>query len=521
MIKSEFEFDENQTFLQVIIKKCTLFGSRPAFIDAETKEIITFEYLLHKAKKLSNIFGEIGIRKGDIVAICVENNIYYPIIFVACLYSGIILNCINNKSTLYELEHLLGMSKPRLIFSSESTYEMIKLIREKLTFIKSQINVTKRVDCISLMELLELNILEEAQPEDIDPMEHVAVIMNSSGTTGLPKAVQITHDNLKYIIGYVGSSKFIELNSNDVGISICPFYHLYGFIVFVSTLLTGTLSVVMSKFRRERYLELIETYHVTKLWLVPPIAIFLAKSPLVDNYKLDCLKSIICGAAALGIEIKNMVSKRLNVTVQQVFGMTELSGIVAIMPIVSIEELGGCIGKLCPGVIGMIKDVETDEILGPYQNGEICFKGNFVMKGYLNNAAANASILDDDKVLRTGDIGYYDENGYFFVMDRMKELIKYKAYQVSPTELEDIINSHDCIADCAVIGKPDENSGELAMALIVTKSNFHINEQQIIDYVAKHVSIDKQLHGGVIFVDEIPKSASGKILRKELKKYII
>ncbi|XP_017776176.1 PREDICTED: 4-coumarate--CoA ligase 1-like [Nicrophorus vespilloides] len=519
MIASMEVFDHKKTFVQTIIDNCKLFGNRTAFIDANSGESISFNDLLRKSIKLSKVLTEMDFKKDDIAAICMDNNIHYPIIFMACLFNGIALHCINPKSTIFEFERFLGMSKPMVIFTYDFTYPIISLIKEKFNLIHIIINSTNIVNCVNLKEIF--NAEEEFidfSPVTIEPKEQVALIMNSSGTTGTSKAVEMTHENLTNLINFYGIPRFISCDVDDVSIAVCPFYHLYGIIIFVNTLLTGIVNVVMTKFKKDTYLKLIESYKATVLFIVPPIATLLVKSSITDNYNLSSVKAVFSCAAPLAGDVQDTLNKKLNVTIQQLYGMTEMSGVVTAFPNdTSGHKKAGCVGILIPGLLGMVKDLNGNTALGPNQPGELCFKGKFIMKGYLNNSAATSMMFNDNSFLMTGDLGYYDEDGYFYVIDRLKELIKHKGFQVAPAELEDIINSHPGVSDCAVVGKPDEIAGELPIAFVVKQLNCDVSEQDIKDHVALHVSNEKQIHGGVRFLEEIPKTESGKILRKNLR----
>ena len=257
-------------------------------------------------------------------------------------------------------------------------------------------------------------------------------------------------------------------------------------------------------------------YKVNILILSPPIMVFLSKSPLVSQFDLSCVKVIRSGGAPLGKELRNSVKKRLNISiVQQSYGMTEC---VSISGQTIGNEKPGSVGVLRPGTFGQVICLESGKSLGPYKHGELIFKSDAVMKGYINNEAATQQTIDADGWLHTGDIGYYDSDGEFFVVDRLKELIKYKGFQVPPAEIEDILLQHPKVADAAVVGVPDARTGEKALAVIVKQGA--VSEKEIVDYVAKLVSPPKRLHGGVIFVPIIPKNAGGKILRKDLRSFV-
>jgi acyl-CoA synthetase (AMP-forming)/AMP-acid ligase II len=247
--------------------------------------------------------------------------------------------------------------------------------------------------------------------------------------------------------------------------------------------------------------------------LVPPLVLALGKSPLVDNYDLSSLRMISSGAAPLGPELQTLVAKRLNCIVYQGYGLTEVSGACHVSPGDPDKIKPGSVGPALPNTLSRIVDVESGKDLGPDERGELWVKGDIVMTGYLNNDQATKGCLDADGWLHTGDIAYIDADGYVFVVDRLKELIKYKAYQVPPAELEALLLTHPAILDAAVIPSPDEDAGEVPKAFVVLKED--ISPQAIMDWVAGQVAYHKKIRKLEV-IDQIPKSASGKILRRVL-----
>lgn len=277
--------------------------------------------------------------------------------------------------------------------------------------------------------------------------------------------------------------------------------------------------VLISKFEERKYLSTIEKYRCNVSFIVPPLMVFLAKSELVDEYDLSSLRMIFCGAAPLSSELEAAVKNRLNnpkMIIKQGYGMTELT-IAVLIPKDIMKP--GSVGDLNEGVYGKVVD-ENNKALGPYQRGELCFKGSVLMLGYINNESATRGIIDEDGWLHTGDIGYYDDDLQFYIVDRIKELIKWKGFQVPPAEIEALLLTHEKIKDCGVIGKADDVAGELALAFVVRDDERELTEDEIKRFVASKSSKAKWLHGGVIFVDQIPKNPSGKILRRELRELL-
>jgi acyl-CoA synthetase (AMP-forming)/AMP-acid ligase II len=301
---------------------------------------------------------------------------------------------------------------------------------------------------------------------------------------------------------------------------------------------TGAKTVFMSQFDLELFLTLIQEHKVTRGHVVPPIALALAKHPMVDNFDLSSLESMLSGAAPLGGEIQRAASQRLNCIFKQAWGMTELSPGGSFTPDdvlrpkgfaggeedwqKNIDQIMGKSGPLLPATEGKIVHPETGEDLASTATGELLIRGPQVMKGYLKNPEATEATLTSDGWLKTGDIGNFTEEGWLIITDRNKELIKYKGFQVPPAELEALLLTMPEISDAVVIPVEDDEAGELPCAYVVkneaTLQGKELTEQQVQDYVAERVAPHKRLRGGVRFADSIPKSASGKILRRVQKQ---
>jgi acyl-CoA synthetase (AMP-forming)/AMP-acid ligase II len=275
----------------------------------------------------------------------------------------------------------------------------------------------------------------------------------------------------------------------------------------------GATIVTMPRFDLEQFLSAIQKYRVTLSHIVPPIVLKLAKEPIVSEYDLSSLKTIFSGAAPLGPELSKECMQRIKCGIRQGYGMTETSPVTHSSPADPARMKHGSVGTAAPNTEVRLVDPATGAELGPNQEGEICVRGPQIMKGYLNNLEATARTIDDDKWLHTGDIGYADEDGHFFVVDRVKELIKYKGFQVAPAELEAVLLTHPAIADAAVIPVRDDEAGEVPKAFVVIKQE--TSAEEIMEFVAARVAPHKKIRE-VEFISQIPKSLSGKILRRVL-----
>lgn len=326
-------------------------------------------------------------------------------------------------------------------------------------------------------------------------------------------------------------------SKDPIILSLLPLFHVFGYMVLVCTIVNMSGKIcLLPRFEEKSFLGSIEKYRCTVTFLVPPLLVFLAKHPLVDRYDLSSLKLILCGAAPISKELEQSVKDRLktDLSIKQMYGMTELTSVVLLQKEIKTP---GSVGDLNENVHAKVID-ENGRAVGANQIGELCFKGTLVMMGYIGDTQATNAIIDEDGWLHTGDVGYYDNDLQFFIVDRIKELIKWKGYQVPPAgeqcsffsfpifsnfvpivEIEAVLLSHPKIKDCGVVGKADELAGELPLAFVV-KADPQLSETDVVKYVQDRVSPAKRLHGGVIFVDEIPKTPSGKILRRELRRLL-
>ncbi|HEY5319566.1 MAG TPA: AMP-binding protein, partial [Galbitalea sp.] len=370
----------------------------------------------------------------------------------------------------------------------------------------------------SLRDLLA----QQASPPEvhIEPATQIAVLPYSSGTTGRPKGVMLTHRNL--VANVAQSNGVIGLGREDVVLAVLPFFHIYGLTVLLNYALKGRSSLVtMPRFELPEFLRLIQEQRCTWVFIAPPIAVALAKHPMVDDFDLSSVEVIFSGAASLDATLAGTVASRLDCKVRQGYGMTELSPVSHAIPVGRGDVSLSSVGLALPNQECRIVDPATgDDIEQPTTGvsapGELLCRGPNVMIGYLGNEQATADTLTDDGWLHTGDIATVDADGIFSIVDRLKELIKYKGYQVAPAVLEAVLLGHPQIADSAVIGVMDDDSQEIPKAFVVVQAGASLSEQDVMDYVAAHVAPHEKVRR-VEFVEVIPKSSSGKILRKDLR----
>ena len=337
--------------------------------------------------------------------------------------------------------------------------------------------------------------------------EDLAALPYSSGTTGKPKGVILTH---AHVVTNIRQQLVSTARHDDVIVTVFPMFHIAGLNAMLNSFLTvGATVVLMRRFDLERFLELNQQYGGTVLGAPPPVVLALTKSPLWEKFRLNKLRWALCGAAPLGPDVHEAFERRTGLPLDQVWGMTEAAcSISGPPPRAEMRKPGSC-GTLLPSCEARVVDVVSQEPLGVGQAGEIQVRGPNIMRGYWKQPAATAETLIEDGWMRTGDIGYFDSDGCVFLVDRLKELIKYNAYQVAPAELEDVIQGHPAVLDAAVVGAPDASAGEIPVAFVVVKQGAAVTAEELMDFVAGAVAPHKKIRR-VEFVSEIPKSPAGK-----------
>ena len=477
-----------------------------AMADGLTGRTITYGVLLEQIRQTAAGLSARGIKKGDVVSLWSPNVPEWPIVFFAVVRLGAIVHTSNPVSTSEELAFQLDDANAKMLFTVGALSDKAKAAIEES---KHSIELFTIDDTPGIQSLASLAIDQDPPSVSIDPAEDIVVLPYSSGTTGLPKGVMLTHRNL---VAQLNQIDAIESVQTPALLGVLPFFHIYGMVILVMHgLMRGSTIVTMPRFEFEPFLKVLQDWPIVTAHVVPPIVVGLGKHPLVDSYKFPRLKFLFSGAAPLGPELTDAVEKRLGVKIRQGYGMTEASP--ATHYTVAGTERSGTAGKLMPSIEMRIIDPETGTDRPAGEPGEVWVRGPNVMKGYLNNPEATSRTVDRDGWLHTGDIGFADADGYLTVVDRLKELIKVKGFQVAPAELESLLLKHPKIADVAVIPVPDEHSGEVPKAICVAKEP--LTAEEVMAYLDPKVAHYKRVKH-VAFVDAIPKSPSGKILRRLL-----
>ncbi|KAE9031470.1 hypothetical protein PF005_g118 [Phytophthora fragariae] len=500
------------TIWNVVEQHARTIGGKPAFVCGVTERTITYAQLLHLAKKLCAGLAANGLKKGDIVVVHSMNCIEYPVVFLALNRLGAICSPSSPQFTAQELADQIEAAQAVAVISHKK-FAAVAMKAATMHGISSQQIYTLGDEDSSSLQTIENLIAKDLPFPDIAPIDpdQVVTLPFSSGTTGRPKGVELTARAM-FAAGMIPA---YTVEKMDYLLGMLPFFHIMATLIFHISLYMGMSMVVLPGFHPSTLLRTAEKYKIKRLHLAPPLIKFLAKHPLVDKYDLSATTQASSGGAPLGKELEQAVLKRLNVQVLQSYGMTEFAGVGTHSSISCHRE--GSSGMLYPNVELKVKCLDTGVDLGPNQHGELLFRGPTLMKGYFNNPEATRETFTEDGFLRTGDIGYIDDDGFVFIVDRLKELIKYKGHQVAPAEVEDVVNSHPQVADSGCVRGHDPTTGEeIPKVYVVLEEGSSLSADELMEYVATKVTGYKRARE-VEFVDSIPKSLSGKILRRVLQ----
>ena len=504
-------------------------ADRVALIDAKSGRQTSYREMVARIESFAGGLAARGLGVGDVVGLLAPNSSAFAVAFHGILRAGATATTINALFTAKDIAKQLTDSKATMLVTVSPLREQAREGAAAAGLPAENVVVLDGAGRDTDGHPNADDLLAAGAPApDVSfaPSAHLAVLPYSSGTTGNPKGVMLTHRNLVANVAQI--RPLHGMTSDDVVLAVLPFFHIYGMTVLLNAALHARARlVIMPSFDLGEFLGNIAEHRCTVAFIAPPVAVALAKHPLIDDYDLSSLNVVMSGAAPLDADLGHAVAERLGCTVVQGYGMSELSPVSHITPFdygehdMRVEAPLSSVGWTVSNAASKIVDPETGREIpvpeeGLSETGELWFKGPNVMAGYLNNDDATKATIDDDGWLHTGDLAQVDAHGCVYIVDRLKELIKYKGYQVPPAELEAVLLSHPDIADAAVVGALDDEGEEVPKAFVVKQSDSELTADDVMAFVAEHVAPYKKVRK-VEFIDAVPKSASGKILRKDLR----
>src|SRR4051794_1641351 len=485
-------------------------GDHPALIDGITGQTISYAQLAHMVERMAAGLAEIGVEPGDVIALHSPNTVLYPVVLYGASRAGATVTTLSALATAKDMATQLADSGATLVVTVGALLPVaLEAAGERPVWTCDRVEGHP-----SVQDLLAATGPVPDVP--VDAAEDVAVLPYSSGTTALPKGVMLTHASIGVNLAQVDAVH--TMTPEDRIIAVLPFFHIYGMTALMNLpLRKGATVVVLPRFDLVQFLDVLERYRITRAHVAPPVVLALAKHPAVEGRDFSALGFVLSAAAPLDGELARAAARRLNTEIGQGYGMTELSPGTHLVPDGrAVEAPAGSIGRLVPSTEARLVSLQTGQDVGPGEEGEIWIRGPQRMKGYFGRPEETDTLIDADGWLHTGDIGTVDENGWWHVVDRVKELIKHKGYQVAPAELEAVLLSSPDVADAAVIGIYDERGDEVPKAFVVRAPGSTATEEDVLAYTAAHTAPYKRVRR-VEFIDAVPKAASGKILRRELR----
>jgi acyl-CoA synthetase (AMP-forming)/AMP-acid ligase II len=496
------------TLPQFVLGAADRRGSKRALVDAATGHELSYAGLAVAVRESAAGLSARGVRPGDVLALCAPNCIEFAVAWYAATSIGAVVTTVNPLCTGDEISRQLRQTGARwLVATSGPVEQKLRAVIPGTAIMETFVIGGPAAGTIPFGSLRAAG----SAPAEPVSASDVALLPTSSGTTGLPKSVELTHQNL--VASLCQTRLAHPVAEDDVVIAALPLFHIYGLQITLNLpLLAGATVVILPRFELAAFLRAIQDHGVTSAAVVPPMILGLAAAGVVDDYDLSTLRLVTSAAAPLGADLARACARRLGCRVRQAYGMTEVSGGTHIAPDAGPDRPDS-VGPPLPGVECRIVDPGTGADLRPGEPGELLVRTAGAMRGYLGDPQATAATIDPGGWVHTGDIVRADADGWFYVTDRVKELIKYKGYQVAPAELEAILLTHPAVADAAVVRRPDALAGEIPKAFIVLRAP--ASAQELMAWVAGRVASYKRVRQ-VEFIDSIPKSPAGKILRRLL-----
>jgi 4-coumarate--CoA ligase len=510
----------NLSLGQYFFKRAEEFGDRECQVDAVTDRRESFSGLKLRSTRVALGLQKRGITSGDVVVVCSNMTLDAAVPNVASFFLGAKVANLDPSLSVKQTSHLIGLVSPKVIFVEEAS---VPLIEESLRSAnhKTEIVVFGNSEQYSTFSDLDTPQTEEEsfRPVEVDTQD-VVIMLFSSGTTGLPKAICHSHHSFMQM-----SFSFCNtVDKLDSLLSFTTFYWISGLLFLACSFIGGTRRIICGAIEPQKTFRVIETYKVTCIFLAPILTYQLTNFLNHRDYDTSSLYTIVSGGTGISsAQICKLAATFPHSHIVYIYGLSEIGLATMNRPEdshkITQSKLGSS-GKVAPGFALKIVDLDNDEVLGPNRKGEICIKARSVMKGYHN--LDSSDVFDEDGFLKSGDIGYYDDDGYLYVVERVKEMFKYLSWHIVPSLVESVLLEHPAVEEAAVFGLPrNEEEGEVPTACVVLKEQCQVTEQEIKDFVAVRVSDREQLRGGVFFVEKLARTPTGKLMRKDIKNNVI
>ncbi|XP_024084527.1 luciferin 4-monooxygenase-like isoform X2 [Cimex lectularius] len=512
------QLDADLSLAEVLLSSMRKYHVKSiAEFEVETGRELTYGHMVRESLSAVQGLKSEGVTENSVVSVISFNSQECHVVILACIFIGATVAPIDPSLTAEEMVSLMELVSPTVVFTEGG--KTLRKVENALMLISAApllvVSSGRRHSYLTFQALLQPTD-PEFRPSISNPEDHVAFVLFTSGTSGLPKGVMLTDVYLLQNMPHFSR----KIDMQPTALLTSPVFWLSGAMILLGSLIGGLKLVFLRGPSKEAVLLSSIQNYKANIWFSPPTTLnALLNFPGKDAYDLSSLVVLSVGGAILSADSALRIQKELfrnKISILQGYGMTEMGVIATGLP--GLNKPGSC-GVLKPGIKCRIEDLETGDSLGPGQEGEICLKSPFMMKGYINNPEATAATFDDNGWFHTGDIGYYDEDGFLFVIDRLKDLFFYKSYQIAPAEIENVLRTHPAVKDVAVFGIPHPIDGDHATAFVV--ANKAISETQLLEFVAERVSEKKQIRGGIRFVEFIPKTSTGKPKRKALRAQLL
>ncbi|MFC5557619.1 o-succinylbenzoate--CoA ligase [Ureibacillus thermophilus] len=478
---------------QILASRSILQGEKVGFIRNDVQ--LTFHEMNERANSFAQFLQQEGIKAGDKIALLCKNNEHVVAAFFCAAKIGVVTVVLNYRLHTEELQYIITHSDAKLLVYDEVFEETAKQLP---------------VAAIGTNKLIDIYKQKAAEPQYVTHDNEPILMMYTSGTTGKPKGALISHNNLQ--AASIGLTHTIDWWEQDRFLMVAPFFHIGGFAPLITNVHVGATMILMEDFHPVEAWKAIERHQITTMMSVPAMLAFMLKTYPSVKTDISSIRNISCGASAVPAPLI-LGFRQLGIPIQQVYGMTEFTGAITFWKESQNKDKYKSMGKPVMQAGLRIVDIETKEAVQQGKIGEIVLSGPQVFVGYYKDEESYKKTVQNGE-LYTGDVGYIDEEGFLYVVDRLKDMIISGGENIYPAEIEAVISEHPAVQEVAVVGKPDEKWGEVPRAFIVKKEGAEVTEEEIIAFTKEHLASFKTVKE-VVFLNQLPRNAVGKIIKSK------